>query len=315
MPRRKERSLFVRQNALSQDFNTSDSWVILNPIEQSIKAKIEKIGTPLKDWDISIYRGILTGCNEVFIIDEAKRREILGNCKTADERKRTDELIRPILRGRDIKRYSYEWKGLYVILAYYGSHHFLAREYPTIHAHLKKFKNILENRGQCRYTSSGHPNPNAEYPGQHHWLELDNNPTLEKLDDFSKPKILWADISDKPKFALDTVGKFFCSNTVYFLSGSALEFMICYLNSPLSEYLFSKIGSSTGVGTRRWQSFTIERLLFPRITITQEKEFKQLLNLMNQSKATEAEINRRIYALCCLSKEEIAFIEQYVFSN
>ena len=79
----------------------------MSPIEQSIKAKIEKIGTPLKDWDINIYRGVLTGFNDAFIISGEKRKEILANCKSVDERKRTDDLIRPILRGRDIKRYEY----------------------------------------------------------------------------------------------------------------------------------------------------------------------------------------------------------------
>ena len=76
------------------DFNSSESWVILSPIEQSIKRKIEAVGTPLKDWDINIYRGVLTGCNEAFIIDTKKREEILNNCQTEDERQRTAELIR-----------------------------------------------------------------------------------------------------------------------------------------------------------------------------------------------------------------------------
>ena len=75
----------------------SNSWVILSAIEQSIKAKIKKYGTPLRDWDIKINRGVLTGCNEAFIITTAKREEILANCKTKDERKRTDEIIRPYL--------------------------------------------------------------------------------------------------------------------------------------------------------------------------------------------------------------------------
>ena len=97
------------------DFNSSDSWVILSPIEQSIKRKIEAVGTPLKDWDINIYRGVLTGCNEAFIITSEKREEILANCQTEDERQRTAEIIRPILRGRDIKRYGYEWANLWLI--------------------------------------------------------------------------------------------------------------------------------------------------------------------------------------------------------
>ena len=90
---------FVRQNAVATDFSTSDSWVILSPIEQSIKRKIEEIGTPLKDWDINIYRGVLTGYNEAFIISTEKRNEILNNCQNPEERLRTEELIRPNKRS------------------------------------------------------------------------------------------------------------------------------------------------------------------------------------------------------------------------
>ncbi len=86
---------FVRHNAVSTDFATSDSWVILSPIEQSIKRKIEAVGVPLKDWDINIYRGVLTGYNEAFIISTEKRDEILSKCQTPEERQRTEELIRP----------------------------------------------------------------------------------------------------------------------------------------------------------------------------------------------------------------------------
>ena len=106
---------YVQQHATPSAFTSSESWVILSPIEQSIKRKIEAVGKPLKDWDIQIYRGVLTGCNEAFIIDEAKRAEILSNCQSDDERKRTEAIIRPILRGRDIRRYSYDWAGLYII--------------------------------------------------------------------------------------------------------------------------------------------------------------------------------------------------------
>ncbi|WP_129588204.1 hypothetical protein [Capnocytophaga sp. oral taxon 878] len=94
--------------------------MILSDIEQRIKAKIEAIGTPLKDWDINIYRGILTGYNEAFIIDKAKKEEILANCQTEEERQRTAEIIRPILRGRDIKRYGYEFADLYLINTHNG---------------------------------------------------------------------------------------------------------------------------------------------------------------------------------------------------
>ena len=85
----------MQQSGTECEFSNSDSWVILSSIEQSIKRKIEAVGTPLKDWDINIYRGVLTGYNEAFIISTEKREEILSNCQSEDERKRTDELTRP----------------------------------------------------------------------------------------------------------------------------------------------------------------------------------------------------------------------------
>ena len=90
-------SVFVQQQATECHFTGSDSWVILSPIEQSIKRKIEAVGTPLKDWDINIYRGILTGYNDAFIISTEKRNEILANCKNEEEHKKTAELIRPYI--------------------------------------------------------------------------------------------------------------------------------------------------------------------------------------------------------------------------
>ena len=107
-------SVFVQQQHSINDFSSADSWVILSEIELSIKRKIEAVGTPLKDWDIQIYRGVLTGYNEAFIISTEKRDKILANCQNEEERAKTAELIRPILRGRDIKRYGYDWAGLWL---------------------------------------------------------------------------------------------------------------------------------------------------------------------------------------------------------
>ena len=110
----------MQQQHSINSFSSSDSWVILSEIEQSIKRKIEAVGTPLKDWDIQIYRGVLTGYNEAFIISTEKRNEILANCQSEQERAKTEELIRPILRGRDIKRYGYDWAGLWLINTHNG---------------------------------------------------------------------------------------------------------------------------------------------------------------------------------------------------
>ena len=136
-------SHFVQQQHTINAFSSSDSWVILSPIEQSIKQKIEAVGVPLKDWDINIYHGVHTGCNEAFIINTDKRNEILANCKDEAERKRTEELIRPILRGRDIKRYGYEWAGLWLINTHNGIKGRIPRidinDYPAVKAHLDQY--------------------------------------------------------------------------------------------------------------------------------------------------------------------------------
>ena len=96
-------------------FQTDDTWSILSEIELSIKRKVEEAGVPLKNWDVEMYRGVLTGYNDAFIITSEKREEILANCADDSERERTAEIIRPILRGRDIKRYSYDWANLWLI--------------------------------------------------------------------------------------------------------------------------------------------------------------------------------------------------------
>ena len=141
---------FVQQQNSICDFNSSDSWVILSPIEQSIKRKIEAVGTPLKDWDIQINYGIKTGFNDAFIISTEKRNEILANCRDAEERKRTDELIRPILRGRDIKRYGYVDNGLYLINTHNGVRGRIPRikieDYPAVKAHLDQYWDRIATR-------------------------------------------------------------------------------------------------------------------------------------------------------------------------
>lgn len=145
-----KQSVFVQHSGAVCDFSSSDSWVILSPIEQSIKRKIEAVGTPLKDWDIQINYGIKTGYNDAFIIDTEKREAILANCQTEEERKRTAELIRPILRGRDIRRYGYKWAELWIINIHNGIKGKLPRikieDYPAIKAHLDLYWDKISKR-------------------------------------------------------------------------------------------------------------------------------------------------------------------------
>jgi len=290
----------VQQQNSVCDFSTSDSWVILSPIELSIKRKIEAVGTPLKDWDINIYRGVLTGYNEAFIIDTAKREEILANCNTEDERKRTAELIRPILRGRDIKRYGYVDNGLYLINTHNGVKGKIPRidinDYPAVKAHLDQYWDKISTRadkGDTPYNLR-----NCAY-----------------LEDFNKPKIVWGEISDRSKFAYESGGKFIPEATTFLMVGSHLPYLFCALNSPLSEWFFSKVGTTTGVGTVRWKKYTILQLLLPSVSEKQQEKFsdfvKQYIEGSIPINKFAKRVNEEIYHLVGLSESEVNYVENF----
>ncbi|WP_032526413.1 hypothetical protein, partial [Streptococcus mutans] len=175
-----KRSDYIEQNTLQISFNKDDSWIILSPIEQSIKHKIESVGTPLKDWNIRINRGILTGYNEAFIIDKAKRNELI------EQDPKSAEIIRPILRGRDIKRYSYEFADLYLICTF-PSKHYNIDKYPAIRDYLLTFdKRKLEQSGAKAI--DGIIGNNARKKTNNQWFETQDS--IAYWDDFSKPKIV-----------------------------------------------------------------------------------------------------------------------------
>ena len=241
-------SVFVQQEGTLCSFDTSDNWVILSPIEQSIKKKIELRGTPLKKWNIQINYGIKTGCNEAFIISSEKRDQILDNCKTLAERERTAELIRPILRGRDIKQYGFEWADLWLINTHNGVRPNIPRidinEYPAIKAHLDDFFEKLAKRadkGETPYNLR-----NCAY-----------------LEDFSKPKIVYNDITQRLSFALSVKGEFM-NNTVYFISSDnlkLLDYLLKILNSKLIDWYYRTI--SVQLGEKAVRMFSIYVLQIP----------------------------------------------------
>ena len=231
----------MQQQGVKCDFTSGDSWVILSPIEQSIKRKIEAVGTPLKDWDINIYRGVLTGYNDAFIISTEKRDEILANCQCEEERKKTAELIRPILRGRDIKRYGYSWADLWIINTHNGIKGKLPRidvnEYPAIKARKKTSNKWFETQDSISY-----------------W------------EDFNKPKIIWKIIGNRLGFALENKNMVL-NNACYILtcSDGGLEYLEAMLNSnAILWYSFVTNMNKTGVGDMQVGAQNINILPIPK---------------------------------------------------
>ncbi|GAA7859419.1 class I SAM-dependent DNA methyltransferase [Helicobacter pylori] len=306
------RPLPMRQNALS-----TESFIFANATLLDLRDKIESVGTPLKDWDIQINYGIKTGANEAFIIPTEKREEILNACKTQEERGRTEMLIKPILRGKDIKRYSYEWADLWVINTHNGYTSNLKfkippidiEKYPTLKTHLNSHWDTIATRSDQGDTP--YHLRNCAY-----------------LEDFEKEKIVYGEIVQEPRFYLDNgeceLGYFYAEATSFILTGEHLRYLLGMLHSKLITFAFKTFYAGGGLGESgyRYKKAFIERLPIPKIT-PQNQELadkitdgaKQILALKEKdpkanTQKLEKEIDALVYQLYHLTDEEIKTIEE-----
>ncbi|MFP5954226.1 class I SAM-dependent DNA methyltransferase [Helicobacter pylori] len=305
------RPLSMRQNALS-----TESFIFANATLLDLRDKIESIGTPLKDWDIQINYGIKTGANEAFIIPTEKRDAILNACKTQEERERTERLIKPILRGKDIKRYSYEWADLWVINTHNGYTSALKskippidiEKYPAIKAHLDSHYDAITTRSDQGDTP--YHLRNCAY-----------------LEDFEKEKIVYGEIVQEPRFYLDNgeceLGGFYAEATSFILTGEHLRYLLGMLHSKLITFAFKTFYAGGGLGESgyRYKKAFIERLPIPKITEKNQELADKITDcaeriLKSKAKDPEAntqrlekEIDALVYYLYHLTDEEIKIIE------
>ncbi|GAA9588344.1 class I SAM-dependent DNA methyltransferase [Helicobacter pylori] len=304
------RSLPMKQNALS-----TESFIFANATLLDLRDKIESVGTPLKDWDIQIYRGILTGANEAFIIPTEKREEILNACKTKEERKRTEALIKPILRGKDIKRYSYEWASLWVI-ATFPSLKLDIDDYPSLKTYLSQFRPRIDQSGEkdCRKKTNNQ------------WFETQD--TIAYHEEFEKEKIVYGEIVQEPRFYLDNgeceLGYFYAEATSFILTGEHLCYLLGMLHSKLITFAFKTFYAGGGLGESgyRYKKAFIERLPIPKITPENQKLAckitdcaKAILEAKEKdpkanTQRLEKEIDALVYQLYNLTDEEIKIIEE-----
>ena len=299
----RELSDFVRLNHAICSFTSSDSWIILSSIEQSIKSKIESVGTPLSEWDINIYRGILTGYNEAFLIDSNKREELLAACKSEDERKRTTELIRPILRGKDIKRYGYVWAGLWLINTHNGVRGKYApidiNDYPTIKQHLDSYWEKIcarDDKGVTPYNLR-----NCAY-----------------MDDFFKPKIVYGQFQDGAEYSFAEEGVFLSSNEYMLITHNySSKTLLAFLNCKTSEWLLGNITGNLGGNAKIGQKSNFLKLSIAQLSEEQQKEFDKLVDEILQKKKQhqdteelEKQIDRKVYKVYNFTEQEIKEIER-----
>ena len=288
------RSVYVEHKSSSNSFTTDNSWTILSSIERTIRSKIEDVGLPLSQWNLHIYRGILTGYNDAFIISTEKKDELIA----ADPK--SAEIIRPILRGRDIKRYSYSFAGLWLIVTHNGIKAqnippININDYPAIKRHLDNYYPKLAKRadkGDTPYNLR-----NCVY-----------------MNDFFKPKIVWGNLCLSAQFAFAEEGFFINAPSPMIVPGN--KYILAVLNSRLGDWYIRQLGVTRNGGYFEYKPMFIEQLPIPTLSGEDQAVFVSLIDKILLSKANnedssgyESEIDNLVYKLYGLSEEEIMFIK------
>ena len=293
------------QNSAVMRFDSNSSWSILSSTEQSIKRKIEQCGTKLADWNVSIFRGILTGYNDAFIISgEVKDSLIAQDPKSA-------EIIRPILRGRDIKRYSYEFADLWII-ATFPSRHYDIDDYPAVKKHLLSFgMERLEQTGR-KHVVDG-IEVKARKKTSNKWYETQDS--ISYWDDFSKQKIVWGNLCLSSQFAFVEDEFFINAPSPMIVPGN--KYLLAVLNSKLGDWYIRNLGVTRNGGYFEYKPMFVEQLPIPIISDADQAEYSALVDTIYGAKAkgeetneTEAKIDQLVYNLYGLTDEEISFIER-----
>ncbi len=273
-------SVFVMQNSSRMKFETSDSWTILSPIEQQIRRKIEQAGIPLKEWNVNIYRGILTGFNEAFIISSEKKNELIA----ADPK--SAEIIRPILRGRDIKRYNYSFADLWLI-ATFPSKKYCIDDYPAVRDYLLSIgKERLEQTGKT-HIINGTP-VKARKKTNNKWFETQDS--ISYWNDFSKPKIIWGNLCLASQFAYTEEEYFINAPSPMIVPGS--KYLVAILNSKVADWYIRQLGVTRNGGYFEYKPMFVEKLPVPRVTPEIETEISELVDGIIAGKKTNSEVKQ-----------------------
>ena len=312
-------SIFIEQNSTLNNYSNKSSWSILSNIEQQIKEKVEAMGVPLQDWNIQINYGIKTGLNEAFIISGEKKNELITNDP------KSAEIIRPILRGRDIKRYGYEFPDLWLLYipwhfplhkdetitgASYAAELEFKNQFPAVYNHLLSYKDQLLARNK------------AETGIRYEWYSLQRW-GANYSDDFSKQKIIYAETmrvhknaeSDRfPRFGYSVDG-IYLDKTCFMITGKNLLYILPILNSSLMNFIIRKNIAVMDTGGYLMQKIYIENLPLPNPKSDIQKRFETIaLHIIENRKNNlgtyqlEEEIDSIVYDLFGFTRKEIAFI-------
>lgn len=310
----------IKEKSIILSNISKDSWFIGNNIEQKLKEKMDYIGIPIKDWDVRIHRGISTGFNDAFIINSIIRQEILNNCRCDEEKKRIEFIIKPMLCGKDIKRYYYNWNNRWIIIIPTGWTNqnrynqspdiFIKNTYPSLMNYLKKFE----------YEA------NKRYDKGDYWWEIHLGKYYE---DFNKEKIIYSQFQNEAKYALDKNGMYLSSNE-YMINGNYnKKYFLAILNSKIITWYLKNITGNLNKNLKICQKSNFIKIPIPPIIISNESIIYQIESLVDkilaitndedyikntvkQEKVNEYEyqIDEMVYKLYDLNDDEIKIINK-----
>ena len=276
-------------------------WSVMSLAEQSVMDKMWVKGSPLKEWDVSIHVGTITGFNEAFVISDAKRAELIASDpKSAD-------IIKPVLRGRDIQRYHRHWAELWLITTF-PALRLEIDDFPAIKQYLLEF-------GQQRLGQSGETLPDgskARKKTQNSWFEFQD--ATAYFEDFAKEKLVWIELAERGRFTYDNSG-IYCLNSTFIMTGEDLKYLCAILNSALATWFVKNPALNSGMGTARWIRGPVERIPVPKLADEEQRPFVRLVDSILEAKAAypdadtseqDREIDRLVYDLYGLTREERA---------
>lgn len=285
---------------------TVEKWAILNDGKQSINEKIKAKGKALSEWDVKINFGIKTGYNEAFIIDEAKKNELVK----ADVK--SEEIIRPILRGREIEKYFTEWDGGYVISTFPALHIDIGK-YKAVKKYLEGFLPKLNQAGETFINEEGKKEKTRKKTGNK-WFETQDQ--IGYYKELSKEKIIWKRIGSQLRFSYSD-SEIYCLDSTCIATGEKIKYLTALLNSKLCNHQLFETAPKTGMGDLIISVQALEPLLVYYPTDKEQKQIEKMVDEIIKKKKTnqdttalEREIDVLVYKLYDLSYEEVKVIDK-----
>jgi len=274
---------------------SADKWLFETDAERELAEKLKAAGPALADWDLTINFGIKTGYNTAFVIEKELRDQLIA----ADPK--NEELIKPLLRGRDIQKFKAEFAEQYVV-ATFPAKQYNIKDYPAVEKYLKTFGARLDQSGK---KGSRKKNSNK-------WFETQDN--IAYYEAFKQPKLVWKRIGSILRFSYEEE-EIYCLDSTCIATGPHLKYLLAVLNSKLCRHELFRIAPKTGTGDLIISVQALNPIHVPIPTPAQEEQITQLVerrlaaSSKEEQRQIEEEIDRAVYALYGLSEEEIKMVE------